>query len=180
MSRKYKVYEQDRPYFITSTVIHWIDLFTRNKYRNIVIDSLDYCSENKGLLLYAYCIMTNHIHLIVGTTKNRLQDIIRDFKSYTSGEIRGAIEENPRESRRQWMLRAMYKAGQSKRNNKDFQLWQHHYHPIQLDTNNMIDQKMDYVHMNPVKAGFVSKAEDFLYSSARNYAGLDSIIEIDE
>jgi len=84
MSQKYKIYDQDRPYFITSTVIHWIDLFTRNEYRNVLIKSLEYCRENKGLLLYGYCIMTNHMHLIVGSKKNKIEDIIRDFKSFTS------------------------------------------------------------------------------------------------
>ena len=179
MSRKYKIYDQELPYFVSSTVVDWIDLFTRNEYRNVLIDSLNYCRAHKGLLIYAYCIMTNHIHLIIGTNKEDIQDIIRDFKSYTSRELRKIIEIHPRESRKLWMLEMMYEAGSSVKSNKDFQFWQHHYHPIELNSNYLIDQKMEYIHMNPVKAGFVAKPEDFLYSSARNYAGLQSVMDID-
>lgn len=179
MSHKYKIYDQTLPYFVTSTTVDWIDLFTRIEYRDVLIDSLNYCRVNKGLLLYAYCIMTNHIHLILGTNKYDIQDIIRDFKSYTSRELRKRIESHPYESRKRWLLEIMYDAGTRVKANKDFQLWQHNYHPIELHSNYLIDQKMDYVHMNPVKAGFVAKPEDYLYSSARNYAGLQSVIDID-
>ncbi|HET6528385.1 MAG TPA: transposase [Balneolaceae bacterium] len=179
MSRKYKIYDQNRPYFITSTIVNWIDLFTRNEYRNVLIESLNYCRQNKGLLLYAYCIMTNHVHLIVGRKEKKLESIIRDFKSFTSRELRKTIEKNAQESRKEWILEMMYKAGLSKGSNKDFQLWQHHYHPIELSSEYLFEQKLDYIHLNPVKAGFVNKAEDYLYSSAKNYAGLQGIIELD-
>lgn len=179
MSRKYKIHDQKLPYFVTSTVIEWIDLFTRIEYRNIIIDSLSYCRKQKGLLVYAYCIMTNHIHLIVGTDKDDIQDIIRDFKSFTSREIRKCVESHTQESRKRWMLEMMYQAGSAVKSNKDFQLWQHHFHPVGLNSNYLIDQKMNYIHMNPVKAGFVARPEDFLYSSARNYAGLQSVMGID-
>lgn len=179
MSQKYKIYRQEYPYFITSTIINWIDLFTRRRYRQVIIDSLNYCRQNKGLLLYAYCIMTNHIHLVVGSREQRLENIVRDFKSFTSRELRKTIENNAQESRKRWLLDAMYRFGKSRKSNNDFQLWQHSYHPIQLDSKALIDQKIEYIHMNPVQAGFVNKPEYFLFSSARNYAGLESVIEID-
>jgi|AntRauTorcE11897_2_1112592.scaffolds.fasta_scaffold34430_2 REP element-mobilizing transposase RayT len=178
MSQKYKIYNQALPYFITSTVINWIDLFTRNGYREVIIESLKYCQREKGLLLYAYCIMTNHLHLIVGTKQNKLQDIIRDFKSFTSKELRKTIQNHPQESRKYWILEMMYEAGKARKSNNDFQFWKHNYHPIELNTNHLIDQKLEYIHMNPVKAGYVFNPEDFLYSSARNYAGLQSVIEL--
>lgn len=179
MSQKYKIFDQSLPYFVTSTVVNWIDVFTRNEYRDVIIDSLKYCRENKGLLLYAYCIMTNHIHLIIGTKGDEIQGIARDFKSFTSREIRKLIEKNHKESRRGWMLNMMYDAGSKIKTNKDFQFWQRYYQPIELNSNFLIDQKLEYIHMNPVKAGYVTKPECYLYSSASNYAGLQSVIDLD-
>jgi REP element-mobilizing transposase RayT len=123
--------------------------------------------------------MTNHIHLIIGTKSSKIENIMRDFKSFTSRELRKTIEDNPQESRKEWLLEMMRKAGSSKASNKDFQLWQHNYHPIELSSYFLIEQRLNYIHQNPVKAGFVDKPEDFLYSSAKNYAGLQSIVELD-
>jgi putative transposase len=174
MSRKYKISDQQKLHFITFTVIDWIDVFTRDEYRNIFVDSVKYCQANKGLEVYAWCIMPSHIHLIVGTISEfKLENTIRDLKSYTSRSIRKAIEDTNQvhESRREWLLKMMYKAGKYNSNNNDFQFWQQHYHPIELSSNEMIDQKLDYIHMNPVAAGFVDVPEAWLYSSARDYYG---------
>ena len=152
-----------------------MDVFIRDEYRKIVIDSIQYCQRNKGLEVYAYCIMTSHIHLIIGTTGEKKQEeIIRDLKSFTSRHIRKALE-NPNhvhESRREWMLGTMYKAGKDNINNKDFQFWMQHNHPIELSSNNLLDERLNYIHMNPVAAGFVDQPEAWLYSSARDYAGV--------
>ena len=103
MSRKYKIRDQEKLYFVSFAVVNWIDVFSRKQYKDILIKSLNYCQENKGLELYAYVIMSNHVHLIVGTKgSSRLEDIIRDFKKYTSVTILKAIKENPKESRREW------------------------------------------------------------------------------
>ncbi|HAA13112.1 MAG TPA: hypothetical protein DCE41_16040, partial [Cytophagales bacterium] len=112
MSEKYKIRDQQRIYFVTFTVVHWIDVFIRDEYREIFLDSTRYCQQHKGLEVYAWCLMTSHAHLILGTTgENKLEHIIRDYKSYTSRKIRQAIEENERESRRDWMLRMMHFTG---------------------------------------------------------------------
>lgn len=179
MSQKYKIFNQDYPHFVTSTVVNWIDLFTRNEYRNVLLESLNYCRKHKGLLLYAYCIMTNHVHLILGSENNKLENIMRDFKSFTSRKLRKTLECNLQESRKEWILKMMYRAGSSKRSNKGFQLWQHNYHPIELSSDYLFEQKLEYIHQNPVKAGFVEKPEEFLYSSARNFAGFDAMIDLD-
>src|SRR4051794_33460783 len=103
MGRKYKIRDQEKIYFVTFTVVNWIDVFVRDTYRNIFIDSLKFCQEHKGLEIYAYCLMTSHVHLIIGSkAENNLEDIIRDFKSYTSHHIRKEIEENNIESRKEW------------------------------------------------------------------------------
>src|SRR5690348_14852326 len=104
MSRKYKFKDQEKLYFVSFATVNWIDVFTRKIYKDIIIESLDYCIKNKGLEVYGYCIMTNHVHLVIGTSGSRMEDIIRDFKKHTSKEILKTIENNIQESRREWML----------------------------------------------------------------------------
>ncbi|MBA3647744.1 MAG: transposase [Chitinophagales bacterium] len=178
MSRKYKILDQTKLYFISFAVVNWIDLFIRNEYRNILLDSLMFCQKKKGLEVFAWCIMTSHMHLIIGTQGNPMEDILRDFKSFTSRNLRIAIEENSTESRKEWLVKMMYEVGLTNRNNRGFQLWQQHNHPIELATNEMIVQRLQYIHFNPVKAGFVSDPEDYLYSSARDYAGEPGLVKI--
>jgi putative transposase len=178
MSRKYKFFDKSELYFITYTVVDWIDVFTRNLYRDILLDSWNYCIKNKGLRIHAWCIMTNHVHMIISSEKEELSHIMRDMKSYTSTSLRKHITENPKESRKKWMLRLMKRAGNKNSNNKDFQFWQQHNHPLLLDSNFLLEQKLDYIHNNPVKAGFVDEPEDYVYSSARDYAGEKGLIDI--
>src|SRR5688500_3319325 len=105
MSEKYKVRDQDRPYYVTFATEGWVDVFTRQEYRDILFESLKFCQAEKGLVIYAWCLMTNHLHMIVGRNAAfGIDEIIRDFKKYTSVQICRAIESNPRESRRNWML----------------------------------------------------------------------------
>lgn len=169
MGRKYKFHDNTKLHFVTFTVVDWIDVFTRQEYVDIIYDSLRFCQKQKGLELYAYCIMTNHIHLIIGTEDGILSDIVRDFKSFTSRHLRKAIENSHTESRKSWMLDIMKKLGNQNERNKDFQFWQQHSHPIELDTNEILDQRLNYIHQNPVKAGFVEKEEDWNNSSAGDY-----------
>lgn len=102
-------------YFLTLTVVDWVDVFTRPNYKHIIIDSLRYCQKEKGLILYGWCLMSNHLHLIAQADENNhLSDILRDLKKYTSKQIIKAIIENP-ESRRDWMLDRFRFAGKFKR-----------------------------------------------------------------
>ncbi|PKP21563.1 MAG: transposase [Bacteroidetes bacterium HGW-Bacteroidetes-21] len=135
----------------------------------------------KGFLLpiYSWVIMTNHVHMIISSRKEELPNIMRDMKSFTSTHIKKAITGNSKESRKQWMLAMMVKAGTKNSNNNEFQLWQQHNHPLILDTNRAIDNTIDYIHNNPVVAGFVENPEDYLYSSARDYAGRKGLIDIE-
>ena len=84
MSRNYKFREQDKVYFVTFATVNWIDIFTRRIYKDILVENINYCISNKGLIVYAYVIMTNHVHMIIGTDGEKLQDIMRDLKGYTS------------------------------------------------------------------------------------------------
>ena len=178
MSRNYKFHNQERPYFVTFSVVNWIDVFTRRLYKDILVDSLNYCMANKGLELYAWVIMSNHVHLIIATNNSPMQDILRDIKRHTSKQLLKTIDENIQDSRREWMLWFFERAGRKNPNNEHYQFWQQGNHPIELWSNAVIDQKLDYIHNNPVTAGWVDEPEHYLYSSARDYAGIKGILNI--
>lgn len=178
MSRKYKFRDNDKLYFVSFAVINWIDLFIRRVYKDVLIDSMKYCIANKELDLYAYFIMTSHVHLIIGSRGNKLENIMRDFKSFTATKLKETIKEHPGESRKEWMIWMMERAGKRNSNNNDFQLWQQHNHPIVLDSNYLLQQKLDYIHENPVKEGFVLQPQDYLYSSAKNYCGEMGLVDV--
>ena len=92
-------------YFVTVTVIDCVDIFSRPSYKHIIIESLEYCQEQKGLLIYAWVLMTNHLHMIVGSNReNKISDRLRDFKKFTSKEIINTLKADIQESRRDWML----------------------------------------------------------------------------
>ncbi|WP_243749273.1 REP-associated tyrosine transposase [Mucilaginibacter agri] len=176
MSTKYKFHKQDGLYFISFAVVGWIDLFIRNEYKQILLDSWQYCQKQKGLQIYGWVIMTSHVHMIIGTEKDDMQNIVRDMKRHTSMALRNAISTHPQESRREWILKMMQEAGQLNSNNVGFQLWRQDNHPIELYTADMMHQKLDYIHNNPVTAGFVENAEHYLFSSARDYYNLPSLL----
>jgi REP element-mobilizing transposase RayT len=179
MSEKYKFYDSKQPHFISFATINWIDIFTRIIYFNILTESLDHCIKNKGLILNAWVIMTNHIHLIARSETNELGNIMRDMKKFTSKEIVSAIKGNKQESRKKWLSWMIKKAGKANKHNKNYQVWQQNNHPVVLDTNKMIDQRLEYLHMNPVKAGYVNKPEDWKYGSAKQYIGLSKILNLE-
>ena len=115
--------------------------------------------------------MTSHVHLIISANgTNSLSEIIRDLKSFTSRHIRKAVEADTTESRKEWMLWLMKRAGAKNERNSDFQFWQQHNHPIELSTNDMIDQRLDCTHNNPIEADFVEEAHHWLHSSAKDYS----------
>jgi putative transposase len=179
MSHRYKFNDKDKLYFVSFAVIDWIDLFIRKEYKDVVVSSLKYCIEKKNLELYAWCIMTSHVHLIIGSPVNPLENIMRDLKRHTSEELHKIIQRNSNESRREWLLEMMGKAGKENSNNCGLQLWQQHNNPIVLDTPFIMHQKLDYLHNNPVVAGFVEKPEDWLHSSAKDYhTGKKGMIDI--
>lgn len=171
MGRKYAIRNQEGLHFVTFTVVYWLDIFIRDTYRNVFYESLEFCQKNKGLNVYAYCIMSSHVHLIISASgTNSLSEIIRDLKSFTSRHIRKALESDTMESRKEWMLWLMKRAGAKNERNKDFQFWQQHNHPIELSTNEMIDQRLNYTHNNPVEAGLVEEPHHWLHSSAKDYS----------
>jgi putative transposase len=165
MSEKYRFYEGGL-FFITMTVVGWIDVFTRKKYADEIIKNLNYCIDHKGLEVYEFCIMSNHVHMICSAKDGQVGRIIRDFKSFTAKEIIRLIEENPVESRKEWML-YMFRFFAKKTSPKcEFQFWLHSNHPVALESNYRLKQRAGYIWYNPVKAGIVREPQHYFYSSA--------------
>jgi len=180
MSRKYKFRNPEGVYFVSFATVNWIDVFTRLEYKDILVENLKYCIENKGLKLYAWVIMTNHLHLLMSSETGNCADILRDYKRVTSKALIKAIAENIQESRREWMLWMFERAGKKNSNNVKYQFWQQHNQPIEVshDTNKL-ERALNYIHENPIKAGFVDRAENYLYSSAVDYSGEKGLIKIE-
>ena len=158
-----------RPHFITFSVVEWVDVFSRKFYADIFIDSVKFCQKEKGLILSSWCLMTNHVHMIASAQENNLSEILRDLKKFTSRKIVNAIIDNERESRKQWMYPIFRKHGLNNRRNEKYQFWQQNNHPLEIFSPEFTKEKLMYIHNNPVKAGFVSRPEDYRYSSAKNY-----------
>jgi REP element-mobilizing transposase RayT len=178
MSDKYKIWDQGKAYFLTMTVVGWIDVFIRKNHKLTIIDSFQYCQKEKGLVIFGYCLMPSHLHLIVRAEKNfTLSDILRDFKKFTSKAIIRQIQTEP-ESRREWMLEYFRKAGETLNGKSNFRFWQEGNHAEEITSNRFFIEKLEYIHNNPVEELIVERAEDYFFSSARNYAGLVNNLEI--
>ena len=180
MSRKYKFREKTGVYFISFAVVNWIDVFTREVYFGCLIEALDYCRKNKAMEIYGYCIMPSHVHLIFRSGNADPSGLIRDLKGFTSKKILKNIEDNRQESRKEWMLSMFEQAGKKNSNVKQKQFWQQNNNPIEIWSLKVFEQKLNYIHNNPLETGFVTNPVDWKYSSARNYGDNDhTVLEID-
>ncbi len=163
---EYRKIRGDGLYYLTFMVVGWLDIFTRPAYTNVIVDSLKFCQQKKGLELYAYVIMTNHLHLIASRPEGELSYVVRDFKSFTAKQLLNSVLTNEQESRKDWMEMVFRFHGARTQQNEEYAFWQKTNHPTELYTNAVIDQKVDYIHQNPVRAGFVSEAQEWIHSSA--------------
>ena len=170
MSTKYKFMDNQGIYFTTSTVVGWTDIFTRDIYRTILSDSIRHCQENPGLQIHAWVLITNHLHSICRCKPgNDLGLIWRNIKSFTAMKLIDAIINNPKESRREYLLHAFETAGEKSSSSFRYKFWEHENHPVLLDSTAMYNQRLDYIHSNPVNAGFVDEPWHWKYSSAMDY-----------
>ncbi|RUT78079.1 REP-associated tyrosine transposase [Ancylomarina longa] len=178
MSRNYKFKNPEGVYFVSFAVVEWIDVFTRLEYKEILLDSLRYCQHHKGMEIFAWCIMTNHIHLVYKSVNGQNPELLLgDLKRFTSNKLVKAIKVNPRESRKEWLLEKFKKAAEQSSNVKHYQFWRHDNRPIELWSNKVIDEKINYIHNNPVEEGLVTYPEEYVYSSARDYRGDKGMLE---
>ena len=185
MSKKYKFNDKEGVYFVTSTVVDWIDVFTRNIYRDILLNSFRFCQLNQGLQVHAWMLMPNHFHLICSFINNNNPGmVIKNIKSFTAIKLIDAIINNKKESRKKWMLDVFEKNGEAKKCNHRFQFWEHENHPVLLSNKYMFDQRLNYLHQNPVRAGFVREPHEWLYGSGIDYytsdrKGLLDLVRLD-
>ena len=155
----YTITQQDTPHFVTLTVLHWIPVFTRPQTVEIILDSLRFLMQ-EGLKVHAYVVLENHLHLILQSSQ--LDKDIARLKSFTARKLLDYL--------------AFYK--KAHKNDRTYQFWQEGVHPELIQSDSIMRQKIDYIHHNPVKRGYVDLAEHWRYSSARNYNGENELIEI--
>ena len=162
-------------YFCTDVMVGWQYVFTSPEFFGSIIDSLSYCQINKGLHLHAYVIMPNHLHMIMSAEARNPSDIMRDFKRYTSQQISDLLAQTSNHRLPHYFSSVARREGRG----NTFRIWQSGSHPILIDNGDFLDQKLEYIHDNPVRKGYVEKPEHWKYSSARNYMLNDhSIIKI--
>ena len=168
--------DKNKIHFLTFTTIEWIDIFTKPEYFDLMIDTFKQCRKNQGLLLYGFVIMANHLHCIVSAKEGcYLEDIVASFKKFTTSQTKKLLEKDNRK-----YISALIKSSYAKKKNTSFQIWQRENYPEIIKSEKFFLQKLNYIHNNPVKKSYVTKPEDWLYSSARNYLlNDDSVIVVD-
>ncbi len=168
---RYQFIHPEQSHFMTLTILHWIPIFTRPETVEIVLASLRYLM-NEGLKVYAYVILENHLHLIAQSAK--LDRDIARFKSFTSRQFLTYLQSNNVKQILEQL--AFYK--KAHKGDRQYQFWQEGVHPEWIQNDDMMQQKIDYIHHNPVKRGYVDQAEHWRYSSARDYAGQQGLLEV--
>lgn len=176
--KRFKVYPEETSYYYsTCTIIDWLPIFQEDKYFKAIIESLKYCRIHKGLFIFVFVIMPTHLHLVTSNEEDTtLSDIMRDFRQFTSRSIRTLLEVDGR-----MVFLELFRRAAENRPKQEFKIWSDDFHPIALKSDQWVRQKIEYIHNNPVRKGFVELPEHRRYSSARNWLLDDeTIIEIDK
>jgi putative transposase len=168
--------DENFPYFCTITVLDWLPVLIEARYIDPMIESLRFCRERKGLRLHAFVIMPHHMHLIASAGE-RLHEIMRDFKRFTSRAIHDRLKEDGRSTLLDWLKSATERARQQR---DELGLWQSGFHPQAIYSRSVLVQKLAYLHANPSRKGLVARPEDWWYSSAGFYSGAtDYCLEVE-
>ncbi|MCD6380608.1 transposase [bacterium] len=170
---RYKIYGKDKPHFVTSTIVGWLPVFSRPKAADIIFDSLRYLQNNDNLKIYAYVLMVNHIHIIASASD--LNNTIARFKSYTARQIIDFLEETSQIG----FLKQIKQHKLEHKTDREYQIWQEGIHPEMIFDVSDLRRKVKYIHLNPVRRGYVDDPVHWRYSSAGNYAGDDGILEVE-
>ena len=164
MRSRYRIHEPDAAHFITSTIIEWLPVFTTAACCDVLVRSFEHCRQHKGLRLHAWVILDNHFHAIVSGPE--LADTIRDFKRFTARMILAQLQTEGRE----WLLNQLaYFRAAHRKAAAEHQVWQEGVHPQAIIDDEMMRQKLEYLHNNPVKRGMVASPEHWRYSSAHEW-----------
>ena len=173
---KHTIKKEFTPYYLTITVTEWLPIFEHEPIRAIIIDSLNFLIKNRSLIIYGYCIMNNHLHMIANSEKPfLLSDVMRDFKKFTSRNIALELEKNLDEKHKEY-LSVFKTAGMNHCKPINIKVWKDGNHAIELYSNKFFKQKLNYIHLNPVRAGYTDKMQDWPYSSAVDYFGGKSVL----
>lgn len=162
-----------QPHFITCSTVQWMPIFSKPELVTVLLDSLRFLQTQQRLTLYSYVIMENHLHLIASAKD--LSKEIGNFKSFTARSIVDWLKENQPKS---YWLQQMAEAKLRHKTGQQYQLWQEGFHPKMIVSDTMLQQKLDYIHNNPVKRGYVDRPEHWRYSSYRNYVGEVGLLEV--
>ncbi|EDZ61648.1 protein containing DUF1568 [Sulfurimonas gotlandica GD1] len=170
---RYKIHEQTHPHFITCTILHWIPIFTRVDTTEIVFDTLEYLQEKDNLKLHAYVILENHLHLIASS--DDIAKSMRSFKSYTAKQILKHLQEKNVKT----ILDQLSFYKKAHKVDATYQLWQEGYSPKLIVDDKMMIDRINYIHNNPVKRGYIDEAKHWRYSSARDYEDIKGLIYVE-
>ena len=173
-------YGKQSCFYLTLNTVDWVDIFIRPVYKQVVVHTLNHFIDNKGLIVHAWCLMTNHLHMLVHVKDGIvLSEIEKEFKTFTSTKILEAIETEP-EERREWMMKRFENAGNILGLGKKYHVWQDSGNPVQVDLKktDVLSEYSSFIHENPVRNRFVDTAVDYPYSSARDYAGIKGLVKI--
>jgi len=160
--------DQNYAYFVTWTLVDWLPLFAETVYRQIVLDSLNFIKNHKHTQINAFVVMPTHLHAILWPDEGvNLSDVTRDFKRFTSRAI--STEAQKQDAKKFLKTFEVTRKNNRAQDVSDYQVWQEGSHPEAIFTEKFARQKMDYIHLNPVRAGLVETADEWPYSSARTY-----------
>jgi putative transposase len=179
LPQRYRILENGLiPHFVTWTIVDWLPVFISERYCQVIVESLSYCRQEKGLLVHAYVIMPTHVHSILSVVDGGdLSDVIRDARKFTAKRIVQLLLQDGNKLY-DWLFRNAAK--RDGRPEGSYMVWAEGVHPETLETAEFALQKLNYLHDNPVRKGFVNEPEHWRYSSAENYAkGLIGPLEID-
>lgn len=168
---RYKIFDTQYPYFLTAIIVEWLPLFANPSVVQIIVDSFQFMQKHDRLTIYAYVIVENHLHLIASS--NDLSKEVGDFKSYTARQIIDYYKCNNKS-----VLKKLAQAKRLFKSDRDHQFWQEGSHPQQIQNRKMMRQKIEYIHHNPVRRGYIDKPQHWRYSSARNYLNGEGLISV--
>ena len=175
MRSHYKFVDSEKSlYFLTFTVIEKIPVFTNSKYCDVIIENFEFYRRERGLQIFNYVIMDNHVHVIMSHNED-ISKAVQDLKKYTAKQILEILEHDSR----RWIKLLMKFFKKPHKTKSIFQFWEEGSHPELIQGQKMFNQKVEYIHNNPVKRGLVLEDKDWYYSSARNLYGLENPFKVD-
>lgn len=179
MKWKEKIYDEGACYFTTFNIVDWVDVFIRPVYKQTVVHTLNYFIETRKITVYSWCLMSNHLHLLAAPVQGSMAELEKDFKSFTTKKILEAIDTEP-EIRKQWMMERFENFGNILGLNKKYHVWQNCSSPLYIDLKktDLLLEHFEFIHGNPVRDKIVDIQAEYVYSSARDYAGIKGMINI--